>query len=308
MDIKNYDVQNENEGTRLDTFCAATESTLSRGHIKNLLHDKKITVNGAVKKASYKLKEGEKIVIEIPDPVESTISPENIPLDIVYEDEDVIIVNKPKGMVVHPAPGSPSGTLVNALMFHTKHLSSINGVFRPGIIHRIDKDTSGLLMVAKNDTAHHHLVEQLKAHTITRQYKALVKGIVENNKGTIDMPIGRHPKDRIKMAVVKENSKEAITHFEVIKRYVEGYTLMQFRLETGRTHQIRVHMQAIGHPIAGDPVYKGDKKNPFETQGQCLHAELLGFIHPRTGKYVEFRVDVPEEFKYIIDELRVIKE
>lgn len=208
--------------------------------------------------------------MEIPEPAESTIEPENIPLEIIYEDEDVIVVNKPKGMVVHPAPGSPSGTLVNALMHHTGALSNINGVYRPGIIHRIDKDTSGLLMVAKNNAAHQNLTEQLKAHTITRQYKALVKGIMENNRGTIDMPIGRHPKDRVRMAVVKENSKEAVTHFETLKRYAEGYTLMQFRLETGRTHQIRVHMQAIGYPIAGDPLYKGDKKIPLRRRGSAF--------------------------------------
>ncbi|MEG0378047.1 MAG: RluA family pseudouridine synthase, partial [Eubacterium sp.] len=221
MNLKKYRVENEKEGIRLDAFCAEMESDLSRGHIKKLLQDGKVTVDGVLKKASYKVKEGEMVAVEIPEPVECTIEAENIPIDIVYEDEDVIVVNKPKGMVVHPAPGSPSGTLVNGLMYHTKHLSNINGVFRPGIIHRIDKDTSGLLMVAKNDAAHQSLSEQLKAHTITRQYKALVKGIMENNKGTIDMPIGRHPKDRIKMAVVKENSKEAVTHFEVLERYVE---------------------------------------------------------------------------------------
>ena len=209
--------------------------------------------------------------------------------------------------MVHPAPGSPSGTLVNALMHHTGALSNINGVYRPGIIHRIDKDTSGLLMVAKNNAAHQNLTEQLKAHTITRQYKALVKGIMENNRGTIDMPIGRHPKDRVRMAVVKENSKEAVTHFETLKRYAEGYTLMQFRLETGRTHQIRVHMQAIGYPIAGDPLYKGDKKNPFKTEGQCLHAELLGFKHPRTGEYMEFSAPLPEAFQAILDGLKEIE-
>ncbi len=228
---------------------------------------------------------------------------EDIPLDIVYEDGDVLVVNKPKGMVVHPAPGNYTGTLVNALMYHTTDLSRINGVNRPGIIHRIDKDTSGLLMVAKNDLAHKSLSAQLKDHSITRQYRALVKGIIKEERGTVDMPIGRHPVDRVRMAVVKERDKgkEAVTHFEVMARYPgKNYTLMTFRLETGRTHQIRVHMQAIGHPIAGDTLYKGDKGNPFKTQGQCLHAELLGFVHPRTGEYMEFRAPLPEYFEKIL--------
>ncbi|WP_195266997.1 RluA family pseudouridine synthase [Eubacterium sp. 1001713B170207_170306_E7] len=307
MEIKEYHVPEESAGVRLDAYCAEQEPDFSRGYIKNLLTEGAVKVDGSQKKASYKLKGGEVIAIAVPDPVESAIEPENIPLEIIYEDEDVIVVNKPKGMVVHPAPGSPSGTLVNALMYHTGELSSINGVYRPGILHRIDKDTSGLLMVAKNNAAHQNLTGQLKAHTITRQYKALVKGIMENNRGTIDMPIGRHPKDRIRMAVVKENAKEAVTHFETLKRYVEGYTLMQFRLETGRTHQIRVHMQAIGYPIAGDPLYKGDKKNPFKTQGQCLHAELLGFKHPRTGEYMEFSAPLPKEFQAILDGLKEIE-
>lgn len=307
MEIKEYHVPEEKAGVRLDAYCAEQEPDFSRGYIKNLLTEAAVKVDGSQKKASYKLKGGEIITMEIPEPVESTIEPENIPLEIIYEDEDVIVVNKSKGMVVHPAPGSPSGTLVNALMHHTGALSNINGVYRPGIIHRIDKDTSGLLMVAKNNTAHQNLTDQLKAHTITRQYKALVKGIMENNRGTIDMPIGRHPKDRIRMAVVKENSKEAVTHFETLKRYAEGYTLMQFRLETGRTHQIRVHMQAIGYPIAGDLLYKGDKKNPFKTEGQCLHAELLGFKHPRTGEYMEFSAPLPEAFQAILDGLKEIE-
>ncbi len=227
MEIKEYHVPEESAGMRLDAYCAEQEPDFSRGYIKNLLAEGAVKVDGSQKKASYKLKGKEIITMEVPEPVESAIEPENIPLEIIYEDDDVIVVNKPKGMVVHPAPGSPSGTLVNALMYHTGALSNINGVFRPGIIHRIDKDTSGLLIVAKNNAAHQNLTEQLKAHTITRQYKALVKGIMENNRGTIDMPIGRHPKDRIRMAVVKENSKEAVTHFETLKRYAEGYTLMQ---------------------------------------------------------------------------------
>ena len=296
----------ETSGLRLDVFCAEQFPELSRGYIKTLITEGKVTVDGLSKKPSYKMKAGDVLEIEIPEPKESTIEPEDIPLDIVYEDEDIIVVNKPKGMVVHPAPGTPSGTLVNALMHHTQQLSSINGVYRPGIIHRIDKDTTGLLMVAKNDVAHQRLSEQLKGHHITREYVGLVKGIVENNRGTVDMPIGRHPKDRIRMAVVKENSKDAVTHFEVLERYVQGYTLMRFKLETGRTHQIRVHMSAIGHPIAGDLLYKGDKKNPFKTQGQCLHAQTLGFIHPTTGEYVEYSAPLPEYFQEILKGLKLI--
>lgn len=296
----------ETSGLRLDVFCAEQFPELSRGYIKTLITEGKVTVDGLSKKPSYKMKAGDVLEIEIPEPKESTIEPEDIPLNIIYEDEDIIVVNKPKGMVVHPAPGTPSGTLVNALMHHTQQLSSINGVYRPGIIHRIDKDTTGLLMVAKNDVAHQRLSEQLKGHHITREYVGLVKGIVENNRGTVDMPIGRHPKDRIRMAVVKENSKEAVTHFEVLERYVQGYTLMRFKLETGRTHQIRVHMSAIGHPIAGDLLYKGDKKNPFKTQGQCLHAQTLGFIHPTTGEYVEYSAPLPEYFQEILKGLKPI--
>lgn len=296
----------ETSGLRLDVFCAEQFPELSRGYIKTLITEGKVTVDGLSKKPSYKMKAGDVLEIEIPEPKESTIEPEDIPLNIIYEDEDIIVVNKPKGMVVHPAPGTPSGTLVNALMHHTQQLSSINGVYRPGIIHRIDKDTTGLLMVAKNDVAHQRLSEQLKGHHITREYVGLVKGIVENNRGTVDMPIGRHPKDRIRMAVVKENSKEAVTHFEVLERYVQGYTLMRFKLETGRTHQIRVHMSAIGHPIAGDLLYKGDKKNPFKTQGQCLHAQTLGFIHPTTGEYVEYSAPLPEYFQEILKGLKLI--
>lgn len=299
-------ITDEQAGKRLDAVCAAAGEGYSRGFIKKLIDSGSVTLDGSVRKASYKVRAGEKLIIQLPEPETSSIEPEAIPLDILYEDQDVLIVNKPEGMVVHPAPGSPSGTLVNALMAHTGELSTINGVYRPGILHRIDKDTSGLLMVAKNDMAHQKLAEQLKVHSITRQYVALVKGIVEANKGTIDMPIGRHPKDRIRMAVVKENSKEAITHFEVLTRYAEGYTLVKFRLETGRTHQIRVHMREIGHPIAGDPLYGGDKKNPFKTNGQCLHAEILGFVHPRTGEYMEFKAPMPESLTTILEKLTPI--
>lgn len=289
---------------RLDHFCCTLPGDYSREYVKKLILSGDILVNGQKKKASYHLKAGENISLEIPEPVECHMLPEDIPLDIVYEDEDVIIVNKPQGMVVHPAPGNNTGTLVNGLLNHTKNLSNINGVMRPGIIHRIDKDTSGLLMIAKNDRAHHSLSEQLKEHTILRRYYGLVKGVVKPNRGTVDMPIGRHEHYRIKMAVVEKNSKPAVTHFEVIKRYPQ-YTFVRFQLETGRTHQIRVHMDKIGHPIAGDPLYgKGDKNNPFKTQGQCLHAHTLGFIHPRTSETLVFKTPLPENFQKILKELK----
>lgn len=289
---------------RLDHFCCTLPGDYSREYIKRLIQSGDILVNGQKKKASHHLKGGERITLAIPAPVECHMLAEDIPLDIVFEDEDVMVVNKPQGMVVHPAPGNNSGTLVNGLLHHTKDLSNINGVMRPGIIHRIDKDTSGLLMIAKNDRAHHSLSEQLKEHTILRRYYGLVKGVVKPNRGTVDMPIGRHEHYRIKMAVVEKNSKPAVTHFEVIKRYPQ-YTLVRFQLETGRTHQIRVHMEKIGHPIAGDPLYgKGDKNNPFKTQGQCLHAHTLGFIHPRTGETLVFKAPLPKNFQQILKELK----
>ena len=289
---------------RLDQFCCTLPGEYSREYVKRLITAGEILIDGQKKKASYRLKGGESISLTIPEPEECHIRPENIALAIIYEDADVIVVNKPQGMVVHPAPGNHSGTLVNGLLYHTKDLSNINGVMRPGIIHRIDKDTSGLLMVAKNDCAHSSLSEQLQEHTILRRYYGLVKGVVKPSKGTVDMPIGRHPLDRIKMAVVEKNSKAAITHFEVIKRFAR-YTFVRFQLETGRTHQIRVHMEKIGHPLAGDPLYgKGDKNNPFKTQGQCLHAQTLGFIHPRTGEKIVFKAPLPQNFVEILKGLK----
>ena len=289
---------------RLDQFCCTLPGEYSREYVKRLITAGEILIDGQKKKASYRLKGGESISLTIPEPEECHIRPENIALAIIYEDDDVIVVNKPQGMVVHPAPGNHSGTLVNGLLYHTKDLSNINGVMRPGIIHRIDKDTSGLLMVAKNDCAHSSLSEQLQEHTILRRYYGLVKGVVKPSKGTVDMPIGRHPLDRIKMAVVEKNSKAAITHFEVIKRFAR-YTFVRFQLETGRTHQIRVHMEKIGHPLAGDPLYgKGDKNNPFKTQGQCLHAQTLGFIHPRTGEKLVFKAPLPQSFVEILKGLK----
>ncbi|URN83024.1 RluA family pseudouridine synthase [Acetobacterium wieringae] len=294
----------EETDQRLDYFCCTLSGDYSREYIKRLITAGDVLVNGQKKKASYHVKAGEIITLMIPEPVGCHMQAEDIPLAIIYEDEDVLVVNKPQGMVVHPAPGNSSGTLVNGLLFHTENLSKINGVMRPGIVHRIDKDTSGLLMIAKNNATHRNLSEQLKEHTILRRYYGLVKGNVKPNRGTVDMPIGRHEQLRIKMAVVEKNSKTAITHFEVIKRYAQ-YTLLRFELETGRTHQIRVHMEKIGHPLAGDPLYgKGDKNNPFKTEGQCLHAHTLGFIHPKTNERLVFSTPVPPAFKEILKKLK----
>jgi|LGOV01.1.fsa_nt_gb 23S rRNA pseudouridine1911/1915/1917 synthase len=294
----------DNIEQRLDVFCCSLSEDYSREYIKRLLNRKLIHVNGSIKKASYKVNPGEIVSLVIPKPKPSKITSEKIDLEIIFEDKDILVVNKPQGMVVHPAPGNSSGTLVNALMYHTQALSTINGVMRPGIVHRIDKDTSGLLMVAKNDLAHKSLSEQLKEHTTLRQYYGLVKGNGLPNKGTVNMPIGRDPRDRIKMAVVEKNSKEAITHFEVLERY-RDYTLLRFQLETGRTHQIRVHMTNIGHPLAGDPVYgKGNKNNRFATNGQCLHAQTLGFVHPRTGENLLFEAPLPELFQTILKTIK----
>lgn len=302
MNQKEHYVCEEEKNMRLDVLCAQICPNLSRQYLKELIVDGDILVDFANKKPAYRLKADERIVIKIPDPVPCQVMPESIDLDIVYEDGDVIVVNKPSGMVVHPASGTQSGTLVNALMAHTKDLSGINGVNRPGIVHRIDKDTSGILVVAKNDLAHRHLARQLAEHSMVRQYVALVKGNIAENSGTVDMPVGRHPVDRVRMAVV-ENGKSAVTHFEVIER-LGDFTYVAFWLETGRTHQIRVHMQAIGHPIAGDPVYGGDKHLPFKTDGQLLHARELGFIHPRTKAFMRFEAPLPEIFQKVLNQLK----
>ncbi|WP_420537017.1 RluA family pseudouridine synthase [Garciella nitratireducens] len=303
MKLKNVNcfiVENENVDKRVDAFLADQLKEYSRSYIKKLIKSKYVKVNNQFVKASYLLTQGDKIEIIIPDE-KININPENISLDIIYEDDDVIIINKPQGMVVHPAPGNYSGTLVNALLYHKKPLSSINGEFRPGIVHRIDKDTSGLLIIAKNDFAHRKLAQQLQEHTITRRYIALTEKIIKKNKGTINLPIGRHPVHRKKMAVVK-NGKPAITHFYVIDRF-ENNTLIEADLETGRTHQIRVHMDYIGHPLVGDPVY-GYKKQIFSLQGQLLHAKKIGFIHPTKKIYMEFEAKLPEHFQKILDILR----
>ena len=293
----------EENGVRLDAFVSGT-CDISRSLAADIIDQGLVTVNGKKAKKSAKLSAGDEVSVEMPELSEPEAVPQDIPLDIVYEDADLLVVNKPKGMVVHPAPGNPDGTLVNALLYHCKgSLSGINGVLRPGIVHRIDKDTSGLLIVAKNDKSHNHLAEQIKEHSFTREYRAVVYGNVKNDSGTVDAPIGRDPKNRQRMAVVYVNSKPAVTHYEVLKRY-EGFTFMKFRLETGRTHQIRVHMASLGHPLAGDPVY-GPKKVITSLHGQCLHAGLIGFIHPTTGEYMEFTSEIPT---YFSDYLKALKE
>ncbi len=279
-------------GGRLDKIIA-DNTELSRSAAVRLIEEGNVTVSGRVLSKKDSPRDGELVVIELPEPKACDILPENIPLDVVFEDDDILIVNKPKGMVVHPAAGHYSGTLVNALMFHCgDRLSGINGEIRPGIVHRIDKDTSGLLMVAKNDFAHLALSEQIKVHSFTREYQAVVCGCVKDG-GTVDAPIGRHKFDRKRMCVTLENSREAVTHYSVIRNYA-GYTHLAVRLETGRTHQIRVHMSYIGHAVAGDEVYGNGK--PKWLGGQCLHAKKLGFIHPRSGKYVEFDSELPDYF------------
>ena len=283
---------------RIDKVLTSLEPEITRSQLKNLINDGHVTVNGQAVKPKYKVQAGDKISLVKPEPQSLELTPENIPLDIVYEDDDVIVVNKPQGMVVHPAPGHPDHTLVNALLYHSP-LSTINGTFRPGIVHRIDKDTSGLLMVAKNDLAHQSLAEQLRNKTNKREYLALVYGQIKEDEGTIDAPLGRNPQDRKKQAVVK-GGRHAVTHFKVMKRY-DNFTLVKCILETGRTHQIRVHMKYIGHPLVGDPLY-GPRK-VIGKDGQFLHAALLGFKHPRTGEELVFEAPLPENFQKMLDKL-----
>lgn len=290
------------EDKRIDNFLNNNLEDVSRNRIQKLIEEKQVLVNNKSINKNYKIKENDKIIINIEEPKEIDILPENIPLNIVYEDEDVILVNKPQDMVVHPANGHYSHTLVNALMYHCKdNLSGINGVMRPGIVHRIDKDTSGILIVAKNDKAHQKLANQLEQHSMTRVYYAIVYNNLKNDKGVIDAPIGRHPIDRKKMAVTDRNSKRAVTHYEVLQRF-NKYTFIKLKLETGRTHQIRVHMSYIGNPLLGDIVY-GKEKQPFKLFGQVLHAKVLGFVHPTTNKYMEFETELPQYFKDILKKL-----
>jgi 23S rRNA pseudouridine1911/1915/1917 synthase len=303
-DSMEWTIVEESAGERIDKWLAEQVADLSRTQAQDLIESEALLVNGAKVKTNYKLRAGDEVSLTLPDPVEAKIEPQDIPLVVVYEDSDVIVVNKPRGMVVHPAAGHIKGTLVNALMYHCKDLSGIGGELRPGIVHRIDKDTSGLLMAAKNDVAHRHLAAQLKAHTVTRKYVAVVHGVIDHDLGTIDAPIGRHPVHRQQMAVTKEG-REAVTHFHVLER-MEKHTVVELKLETGRTHQIRVHMDFIGHPLVGDPKYGSQRRNRYGhlIEGQALHAQVLGFEHPRTGEYLEFSTELPEEMIRLIDFLR----
>ena len=291
----------EDAGTRIDKLLSAQLPDISRSALQKLIEDGSVLVGGRAVGKNYKLKNGDTIVVEIPEPQELNVEPQDIPIEIVYEDNSLLVVNKPKGMVVHPAAGNPDGTLVNALLFHCEgRLSSINGVIRPGIVHRIDKYTSGLLMVAKTDKAHNCLAAQIKEHSFTREYNAVCVGRFKDLTGTINEPIGRSKFDRKKMCVTYQNCKEAVTHYEVIEEFGQ-YSLVKFRLETGRTHQIRVHSAFIGHPVLGDDVYG----KPFKgIEGQCLHAKKLGFVHPETGEYMEFDSQLPDYFVRILEKLR----
>ena len=293
----------EMEGERIDKCISNYLESLSRSYIQKIIKDGKAYVNDAVVKANYKVKVDDKVQFEIPDCEEPDIPPQDIPLDILYEDKDILIVNKPKDMVVHPAPGHYEGTLVNAIMFHCKdELSGINGVLRPGIVHRIDKDTTGSIIICKNDEAHRKIAQQLKEHSITRKYRAIVYGRIMEEEGTVNAPIGRHPTDRKKMAINEKNGKPAVTHYKVLERF-DKYTYIECQLETGRTHQNRVHMTSIGHPLLGDEVY-GNAKCPFKLEGQTLHAMTIGFIHPTTGEYVEYEAPLPEYFEHLLQILR----
>lgn len=291
------------DGERIDRYLSGCLEDLSRSYIQKLVKDGNIRVDGRIVKANYKLFVGEEIRVLVPEPEVPDIRPENIPLDILYEDDDILVVNKPKGMVVHPAPGHYEHTLVNAVMYHCgDQLSGINGVMRPGIVHRIDMDTTGSLLICKNDQAHRILAEQLKEHSITRRYHAIVHGNLKDDHGTVDAPIGRHPTDRKKMSTKAPNARSAVTHYSVLGRFGD-YTYIECELETGRTHQIRVHMSSIGHPILGDPVY-GPARCPYKLQGQTLHAKILGITHPSTGTYMEFDAPLPEYFVKLLDVLR----
>lgn len=301
--IRQFVASEELSGVRIDKCLAEAFAELSRSYLQKLLKSECVLVNGKPVKSNYRVNAGDSVELEVPEAVEPEIVPEKMDLDIVYEDKDVVIVNKPKGMVVHPAAGHYSGTLVNGLMEHCKdELSGINGVMRPGIVHRIDMDTTGLLIVCKNDKAHNEIARQLKEHSITRRYRAIVHGVVKEDEGTVDAPIGRHPVDRKKMSINEKIGREAVTHYRVLERFRQ-FTYIECRLETGRTHQIRVHMASIHHPLLGDAVY-GPAKCPYKLQGQTLHAGVLGFVHPETGKYMEFEAPLPEYFEELLEKLR----
>lgn len=290
------------EGARVDKWLTLQDEVdLTRSAVAKLIEQGSVLINGKIASKSAKLSSGDTVIIEIPDPVDLSVEPQDIPIDILYQDDDLLVVNKPQGMVVHPAPGNPDGTLVNALLYRCKgQLSSINGVIRPGIVHRIDKNTSGLLIVAKNDFSHNKLSEQIKAHSFTREYESICVGRFKEKSGTVDAPIGRDKNDRKRMCVTSTNSKNAVTHYEVLEE-MGNYSYVRFRLETGRTHQIRVHSSYLGHPILGDDVYGKAYKG---CKGQCLHARKIGFIHPATGEYMEFTSDLPEYFVKLLSSLR----
>ena len=293
-------ITEEQEEERIDKCINGLIDSLSRSYIQKLITEEQVLVNGKPVKANYRLHAKDEITLQIPEAIEPEIEPENIPLDILYEDRDVIVVNKPKGMVVHPAAGHYSGTLVNALMYHCgSELSGINGTMRPGIVHRIDRDTTGSLIACKNNTAHLCLAKQLKEHSVNRRYVAVCYGCVKEEEGVIDKPIGRHPTERKKMAVNERDGRRAVTHYRVLQRF-EKYTYIECRLETGRTHQIRVHMASIGHPLLGDEVYS-NRQCPFHLQGQTLHAKTLGFVHPSTGEYVEVEAPLPGYFSHLLE-------
>ena len=300
MDKFIFQIQEELSDERIDKCLSLLMDTLSRSYIQKLIKEEHVLVNGKVVKANYRVKEDDEVSFYLPKSIEPEIIPQNIPLDVLYEDDDVIIINKPKGMVVHPAAGHYNDTLVNGLLYHCKNsLSGINGVMRPGIVHRIDMNTTGSLIVCKNDFSHNHIAEQLKEHSITRKYHAIVYGTLKDDFGTIDKPIGRSDTDRKKMAVNAKNGRNAITHYKVLQRF-DKYTYIECQLETGRTHQIRVHMASIGHPILGDDVYSG-RSCPFKLEGQTLHAKIIGFIHPKNNQYMEIDAPLPDYFVHLLD-------
>ena len=284
---------------RIDKFLSAQLPDQSRAYLQKIIKEGSVLVNGSPVKASYRMDDQDEVTIDLPELKEPEIEAENIPLDILYEDDDLLMVNKPKGMVVHPSAGHTTGTLVNAVMYHCKEdLSGINGVMRPGIVHRIDKDTTGVLVICKNDKAHNFVAEQLKEHSITRKYRAIVNGVIKEDEGTVNAPIGRHPTERKKMAINEKNGKHAVTHYRVLERFA-NHTYIECQLETGRTHQIRVHMASLHHPLLGDTVY-GSQKNPYHLEGQTLHAMVLGLIHPSTGSYLEVTAPLPEYFQKLL--------
>ncbi|WP_025641021.1 RluA family pseudouridine synthase [Schnuerera ultunensis] len=301
MELLEFYVE-DTEGERLDSYLAFRLNNVSRSYLQKLIKEGLVLVNGNGSKARYRVKIGDYIQIKLPEQEQEEPIPENLPLDIIYEDKDIVIVNKPEDMVVHPAPGNPTGTLVNALLYHVDSLYSGKDIIRPGIVHRLDKDTSGLLAVAKNEIAYNSLIQQLKNRSMERIYEALVYGVLNSDEGTINVPIGRHPVDRKRMTVRKENGKEAITHFKALEKF-QDYTLLEASLETGRTHQIRVHMAYINHPIVGETVYS-KRKNEFGLKSQLLHAKKLGFVHPRRSKYMEFEIELPVKFKKVLEILR----